>query len=127
MQGRLEEAQTLTRKPNSSPRRTTLTRKCSGGWHVRRCWRSTGAADAEALASEAVRLAEPTDDVVNNVNANSCLAWILRLRGQNSRAGQLLKHARALALAKGSSVMAARLDELEAEPAQRSLKTSASA
>jgi hypothetical protein len=42
--------------------------------------------EAEALAREAVELLEPTDDVLNQINAFACLASVLLLTGSEERA-----------------------------------------
>jgi ATP/maltotriose-dependent transcriptional regulator MalT len=73
--------------------------------------------EAEALARDAVELLEPTDDVLNQVNAYACLASALLVSGQEHEARQALSRAQALAEAKRSPVMLARLRELEAVPA----------
>src|SRR3954447_21258633 len=78
---------------------------------------------AEALAREAVRLLEPTDYVVNQIDGLACLASVLLLAGNEAESRSLLARARALATAKGSPVMDERLSRLELELAQRSLAT----
>jgi len=73
--------------------------------------------EAEALAREAVELLEPTDDVLNQINAFACLASVLLLAGSEQEGSGVLARARALAEAKGSPVMFARLSGLGAAPA----------
>jgi hypothetical protein len=78
--------------------------------------------EAEALASEAVRLVEPTDDLVNKTNAFACHAWVLGLAGREHKARESVQRARAFAVKKGSPVMVARVDELAVELAHLSLE-----
>ena len=65
---------------------------------------------------ERLNLLAATDDVLNQVGALACLASVLALAGDDAEATALLEQARAVAAAKGSAVMQARLGELRAQP-----------
>jgi tetratricopeptide (TPR) repeat protein len=69
--------------------------------------------EAETLARDAVALLAPTDYVLNQVSALSCLAWVLLMNGGEPEARELLGRARALSQAKGSEIMLERLGEVD--------------
>ena len=125
-QGRLDEAEALAQE----------TAELAGEDDVdaQMLWRLTRARvcalrgeleDARSLSSEAVRLVEPTDDLVNKANAYACHAWVLALAGREHNARDFLQQARAFAAEKGSPVMVARVDELGAELAHLSVQAPA--
>jgi class 3 adenylate cyclase/tetratricopeptide (TPR) repeat protein len=114
-QGRIDEAEALSRETEELAAEDDV--------EAQALWRTTRARvlasrdeleEAEALAREAVELLEPTDDVLNQVNALACLASVLLRAGVESEARSLLARARELARAKGSPVMIERLGELDA-------------
>jgi tetratricopeptide (TPR) repeat protein len=123
-QGRLEEAEALSLEVEEIAADDDVDAQTL--WRLARAKvlaRRGEVEQAEALAREAVRLLEPTDYVVNQIDGLACLASVLLLAGNEAESRSLLARARALATAKGSPVMDERLGRLELELAQRSLAT----
>jgi hypothetical protein len=61
--------------------------------------------EAEALAREAVELLEPTDDVLNQINAFACLASALLLAGSEQEGRVFSRAPRRSPRRKGAPVM----------------------
>jgi ATP/maltotriose-dependent transcriptional regulator MalT len=123
-QGRLEEAEALSLEVEGIAAEDDVDAQTL--WRLARAKvlaRRGEFEQAEALARDAVRLLEPTDYVVNQIDGLACLASVLLLAGNEAESRSLLARARALATAKGSPVMLERLGQLEIELAQRSLAT----
>src|SRR5512132_1259065 len=115
-QGRIDEAEALSRETEELAAEDDV--------EAQALWRTTRARvlasrdeleEAEALAREAVELLEPTDDVLNQVNALACLASVLLLAGDEPEGNDVLARARELAQAKGSPVILERLGHVYAQ------------
>jgi len=120
-QGRYEEAERLTRVTEELARPLDVAAQIS--WHVVRATSLAGRGElesAEALARDAVRAAEQTDDLNRQGRVLVALAEIVRSAGREAEAVSLLERALDLFERKGNLVSADKLRSVLAERATRS-------
>ena len=113
--GRLRPGSALRRRTryaasaSASPRRRTSARRSCGAVCGRgSCARGGDMEEGETLAREAVRLAEPTDQLVMQADALLDLADVLEWAGKPAEAEAALRRALELYVRKGDIVSAAR-------------------
>jgi predicted ATPase/class 3 adenylate cyclase len=109
LQGRFEEAETLSRVSSESDQDDVESQSLWRRARAKVLARKGRFDEAETLAREAQALIEETDSPLLEANTLMDLAEVLRLAGRLEEALPLMHSARALYVQKGSSVLAARV------------------